>query len=163
MLLFLLICFYFSNQPRKHFGNRFNRRQPLKRFDPRTYIAPHPQKKQKVEHNHIIGSHAFLIPPMASLRLPLVSQPPRPAPFQNKSVWNSTPSPLPPSNTMPFRPSLPIINKELPVVMTPQPAIKSPSVITNESPKIGADMNNRIFVDGRAYEVWFFKYIYYLQ
>ena len=91
------------------------------------------EKKRRIDESHIQptvapGAHAFLPPPAVSMNSAMASMslvPPVIAPVKPE-IEDSW-----------RRPNMP------------------PSVITNETPTIGFNTNNRIFVDGRAYEVSF--------
>uniref|UniRef100_A0A7E4UZI3 CID domain-containing protein n=1 Tax=Panagrellus redivivus TaxID=6233 RepID=A0A7E4UZI3_PANRE len=110
------------------------------------------KKRRRVDEPHHVqptaapGAHAFLPPPVnVNLPLPNVSMPPPivtpplmspPIKMEVDETWRSGPPP-------------PVTNGMQPPVMS--------HTITNETPKINVSSNNRIFVEGRAYEVFYIK------
>jgi hypothetical protein len=129
-----------------------------------------PEKKRRIDETHAfqptaaLGAHAFLPPPVASI--PSVPYPMQPQPTVSplgailppqipkpeiEESWRSTAArpPLQPFN----QPPPPIINSGPPPL--PQSSGMGASVITNETPRLSGAANNRIFVDGRAYEVFY--------
>lgn len=107
--------------------------------------SPEDRKKRRLDEPHIkptaaLGAHAFLPPPALSMNPNMSIAPPRISPpikMETDDSWR--------------RP-----NGPPPLSLLPYPPMNMSSVITNETPRIGNAGNNRIFVEGRAYEVSYF-------
>lgn len=97
---------------------------------------------------HSLPPHSTGAPPLMNIPPPgMVMQPPATTIMNGMQSMMGMPSGyLPPLITTPN-------------MMLPPPGIMPPAVIRNDTPRISGPANNRIFVDGKAYEVNSFIFI----